>query len=65
MRFLAGVEKLALAVGGYRKQLPFVPACDVERAVRAESQVPDVFRLGIEENGLLARGGNLVDLAVG
>ena len=65
MRFVAGVKEFTPAVGGHGEKLSFVSCRDVERAIGAEGQVPNVFRLGIKENGLLPGGGNLVDLAVG
>src|SRR4029077_20506556 len=40
--FIAGVEKFALAVRTDGKDLAFVASGDVERAVRAEREIPDV-----------------------
>src|SRR5262249_34775548 len=63
--FLAGLEKLALAVWGHLDNLSLVPSRDVQRAVRSKFEVPDVFGFGIEEDGLFPGRGNAVDLAIG
>ena len=65
VRFVAGVEEFALAVGGDGENLAFVAGGDVKSAVGAECEVPDVFRFGIEEDGFFAGRRNAIDLAVG
>ncbi len=49
MSFVAGVEKFALAVGSYGEDLPLIACGNIKRAVSCEREIPDVFRLGIEE----------------
>src|SRR5580700_349224 len=65
MGFVAGVEKFALAVGGDGEDLALVACGYVENAVGAESEVPNVFCFGIEEDGFFAGRGDAIDLAVG
>ena len=65
VRFIAGVEKFTLAIGGYSEELPLISRGHIKRAIGTESQVPDVFRFRIEENRLFAGSGNFVNLAVG
>src|SRR6266403_5430112 len=64
MRFVAAIEKFALAIRRDSENLPLVAGCDEESAVRAKSEIPDVFRFRIKEDGFFARRGNAVDLAV-
>ncbi len=47
--FVAGVKEFALAVGSDGENPPFIPGGDVEGAVRAEGEIPNVFRFGIEK----------------
>ena len=65
MRFVAGVEKLAFAVGPDGEDLSFVTGGDIKSSVGRKSEVPDVFRFGFEENGFLAGSRDPVNLAVG
>jgi hypothetical protein len=65
MGFVAGVEEFALAVGRNGEDLSFIASGDEERAVGSKGEIPDVFGLGIEEDGLFASGGDAIDLAVG
>src|SRR6266852_5412978 len=64
MRFVAGIEKFALAIRRDSKNLPLVAGRDEESAVRAEREIPDVFRFWIKEDGFFAGCGNAIDLAV-
>src|SRR5437773_2455656 len=65
VRFVAGVEKLAFAVGPDGEDLSFVTGGDIKSSVGRKSEVPDVFRFGFEENGFLAGSRDPVNLAVG
>src|SRR5258707_6700557 len=64
MRFVAAIEKFALAIRRDSEDLPLIAGCDEESAVRAKSEIPDVFRFRVEEDGFFARRGNAIDLAV-
>ena len=64
MGFVAGVEEFALSVGSDGENLAFVAGGDVENAVGAERDIPDIFCFGIEEDGFFARDGDAIDLAV-
>src|SRR5258708_13130819 len=64
VRFVAGVKEFALAIGGDGEDLAFVTSGDVESSVGCECEVPDIFRLGIEENGFFAGSGDAVNLAI-
>src|SRR6267142_5031462 len=64
MRFVAGIEKLALAIRRDSENLPLIAGCHEESAVRAKSEIPDVFRFRIKEDGFFAGCGNAVHLAV-
>ena len=55
MGFVAVVEEFALTVWRHGEDLAFVSGGDVENAVGAEHEVPDVFRFGIEEDGFSRR----------
>jgi len=50
MGFIAGVEKFALAVGRDRENLSLVAGRDVQGAIGAELDVPDIFGLRVEED---------------
>src|SRR5215469_3363459 len=65
MRFIAVIEKLALALRRDRKNLALVSGGHIEGAIRAEGEIPDVLGLGIEENRFLARAGDPIYLAIG
>ncbi len=62
---VAGVIEVAFALGSYGVNLAFVSGGDIESAIRAEGEVPNVFGFGFEEDAFLAGRGNFVDLAVG
>src|SRR5262249_46208706 len=62
--FIAGIEQLTLAVRCNCEDLSFVTSRDIQRAVRTEFEVPDVFALGVEENRLFPCRRNAVNLAV-
>jgi len=62
---VAGVEEFALAVGRDGEDLAFVACGYVENAIGAESDVPDVFCFGIEEDRFFTGRGDAIDLAVG
>src|SRR6266436_6016421 len=64
MRFVAAIEKFALTIRRHSKNLPFVAGCDEESAVRAKSEIPDVFRFRVKEDGFFAGCGDAIDLAV-
>ena len=65
MSLVAGVEEFTLAVGRDGEDLAFVACGYVEHAIGAESDVPNVFCFGIEEDGFFAGRGDAIDLAVG
>src|SRR5262249_25552257 len=52
--FIAGIEKFALAVGRYRENLSLVAGRDVQGAIGAEFDVPDIFGLRVEKDGFFA-----------
>lgn len=62
---VTAVKEFAFAVGRDGEDQAFVAGGDVENAVGAKSDVPDVFCFGIEEDGFFAGGGDAIDLAVG
>src|SRR6266853_2942793 len=64
MRFVAAIEKFALAIRRHSEDLPLIAGCDEESAVRAKSEIPDVFRFRIKEDGFFAGWRNAIDLAV-
>jgi len=49
MRFIAPVEKFTFAIRRDSENLPFIAGCDEENAVRAKSEIPDVFRFRIKK----------------
>jgi hypothetical protein len=63
--FVAGIKEFAFTIGGDREDLAFVAGGDVKNAVGAESDVPDVFCFGIEEDRFFAGRGDAIDLPVG
>src|SRR6266403_1065628 len=64
MRFVAAIEDLALTIRRDCEDLPLIAGCDEESAVRAKSEIPDVFRFWIKEDGFFAGWRNAIDLAV-
>src|SRR6267142_4615741 len=64
MRFIAPVEKFTFAIRRDSENLPFIAGCDEENAVRAKSEIPDVFRFRIKKDGFFARLRNAIYLAV-
>src|SRR5690348_6744547 len=63
--FVAGIEDFALAVGRDSEDLSLVAGGNVKSAVRRKREIPDVFCLGVEENGFFAVRRDFVNLAVG
>src|SRR6267154_162772 len=64
MRFVAAIEKFTLAIRRDTENLPLISGCDEESTVRAKSEIPDVFRFRIKEDGFFAGWRNAIDLAV-
>src|SRR6267154_275751 len=64
MRFVAAIEKFALAIRRHSENLPLIAGRDEESAVGAKSEIPDVFRFRVEEDGFFPGWRNAIDLAV-
>src|SRR6266403_4001271 len=64
MRFVAAIEEFTFTSRRDSENLPLIAGCDEESTVRAKSEIPNVFRFWIKEDGFFARRGNAVDLAV-
>jgi hypothetical protein len=59
------IKKLAVTVWRYGVDLAFVSGANEQSALRVQHERPDIFRFGIEEDGLLSFGRNFVDFAIG
>src|SRR5712675_3275517 len=64
MRFIAAIEKFTFTIRRDGENLPLIAGCDEESAVRAKSEIPDVFRFRIKKDGFFAGCGDAIDLAV-
>src|SRR6267154_6642648 len=64
MRFVAAIEKFALTIRRDSENLALIAGCDKESTVRAKSEIPDVFRFRIKEDGFFPGWRNAIDLAV-
>src|SRR5882762_10153159 len=64
MGFIAAIEKFTFTIRRDSENLAFIAGCDEESAVRAKSEIPNVFRFGVKEDGFFAGCGNAIDLAV-
>src|SRR5882762_4846359 len=64
MRFVAAIEQFALTIRRDSENLPLIAGCDEEGAVPAKSEIPNVFRFWIKEDGFFAGCGDAIDLAV-
>ncbi|MGH9730917.1 MAG: hypothetical protein ACRD4A_04400 [Candidatus Acidiferrales bacterium] len=64
MTFIALEEELALAIWADSVNLSFVASGDKERADGVKGEGPNVFRFGIEEDGVLAVGRDFIDFPI-
>src|SRR5882762_6714298 len=64
MGFIAAIEKFTFTIRRDSENLAFIAGCDEESTVRAKSEIPNVFRFRIKEDGFFAGWGNAIDLAV-
>src|SRR5882762_3339156 len=64
MRFVAAIEQFALTIRRDSEDLPLIAGRDEQSAVRAKSEIPNVFRFWIKEDGFFAGCGDAIDLAV-
>src|SRR5712675_3686230 len=64
MRFVAAIEKFTFTIWRDSENLPLIAGRDEESTVRAKSEIPNVFRFWIKEDGFFAGWRNAIDLAV-